>query len=560
MSLKLRRGPNSQRLGIIPAEGELIYTTDTKIVYVGDGVTPGGILVGSTGSQLVTDLSFSTGSSYVGFVQANTTTSRTVQAKLREFVSVDDFGAKGNGTDDDSVAIQNALNTAKYVLLTPGKTYLASGLQAVANGALMCIGGRATIKVASGSSAFGLSIKQSNFVLDGVNFDGGNLGPYNIVSPTFGGRIGVNIGNTFGTNIQLQNISVQNCDIYGFDYAGLYGQEVQIGFVFGHRVTLHNVNCRFNYVNLWFSERFEYINATLCHGYEGYAGIIVQGGNNKLASCSFENNFENCQLTSGENNSHGGFVGCSFNHSAAGGYGLNSVNAEYGMMFTGCFFWYAPIKIENSTGIQIRNSQIVASPITINGGNFNSIDDNYIRDPITPTLIGNTFTTFRRNRVDVTSTSFTPVYGDIYARATTSTYGGGIYPIPVGTTGTYVTMSPSYSVKKWHGADASWMQSGTKLVIGNPARMIQVDAFIKIDIGPSDEHITLEIARYNSLDALVEKFPSSGWFKALTTGTCVSTSRKFLVDAGDKIDILLNTLTLDAGNCTEFDVTITSID
>lgn len=39
MALKLRRGSNAQRLLITPAEGELIYTTDTKLLYVGDGST-----------------------------------------------------------------------------------------------------------------------------------------------------------------------------------------------------------------------------------------------------------------------------------------------------------------------------------------------------------------------------------------------------------------------------------------------------------------------------------------------------------------------------------------
>lgn len=45
MALKLRRGTEAQRV-ITPAQGELIFTTDTKKVYVGDGATVGGILVG----------------------------------------------------------------------------------------------------------------------------------------------------------------------------------------------------------------------------------------------------------------------------------------------------------------------------------------------------------------------------------------------------------------------------------------------------------------------------------------------------------------------------------
>ena len=49
MALKLRRGLDANRTDIVPAEGELIYTTDTKSIYVGDGATPGGNVVTSSG-------------------------------------------------------------------------------------------------------------------------------------------------------------------------------------------------------------------------------------------------------------------------------------------------------------------------------------------------------------------------------------------------------------------------------------------------------------------------------------------------------------------------------
>lgn len=42
MALQIRRGTDAERLTITPAEGELIYTTDTKLLYVGDGSTVGG--------------------------------------------------------------------------------------------------------------------------------------------------------------------------------------------------------------------------------------------------------------------------------------------------------------------------------------------------------------------------------------------------------------------------------------------------------------------------------------------------------------------------------------
>ena len=48
MALRLRRGTDAERLAITPAEGELVYTTDTKKVYIGDGSTLGGNIIDTT--------------------------------------------------------------------------------------------------------------------------------------------------------------------------------------------------------------------------------------------------------------------------------------------------------------------------------------------------------------------------------------------------------------------------------------------------------------------------------------------------------------------------------
>jgi hypothetical protein len=520
--LKLRRGSAAATAVFTGAVGEATFNTDTKKLHIHDAVTPGGFP-----------------SDYV--------------------INVDRLGAKGDGLTNDSAAIQAALNTGKFVELTPGKVYVASGLEAVAGGALVCVGGRATIKVPTGAGLYGIIIRQSNFTLDGVNFEGGNMGPYNVVSPTTGLRVGVSVGNAFGTGVQLQNITVQNCDIYGFNYAGLYGGEVQIGFVFGKRVTLHNINCRDNYVNIWCSPRFEYIQATLCYGYNGFAGVIVQGGNNKFSGCSFENNYQNCQLTTGENDAHGGFTNCSFNHSAAGGYGLYALNIEYGMAFTNCFFWYGNILLQNTKGIQIRNSEIVASTITINGGGVNSIDDNWISTAITPTFIGNVFTTFRRNRTSIANTSFVPVYGDLYARSVASSWGA--LPLAISTNGVATTLKCVYGTIKFNSVDAPTLQQSEQLYV--PATgMYQIDASVRLDIGASNEVIRLGIARRNSSGVIQETFTNSASFSASETNVDVSVSNRMLCQVTDTIDVLITTKT--ATNSTivagGMNIKITSVD
>lgn len=46
MSIRVRRGTDTQRLSVILEEGEIAYTTDTKKFYVGDGITLGGTEIG----------------------------------------------------------------------------------------------------------------------------------------------------------------------------------------------------------------------------------------------------------------------------------------------------------------------------------------------------------------------------------------------------------------------------------------------------------------------------------------------------------------------------------
>ena len=56
MALLLRRGTQAERDAITPAEGELIYTTDTKRLYAGDGATLGGVLVSADAATTLNSL------------------------------------------------------------------------------------------------------------------------------------------------------------------------------------------------------------------------------------------------------------------------------------------------------------------------------------------------------------------------------------------------------------------------------------------------------------------------------------------------------------------------
>jgi hypothetical protein len=79
----------------------------------------------------VASLAAASGSALVGFLQAGTgATARTAQAKLREFTSVKDFGAVGDGVTDDTAAIQAAITAVAAagggVVFVPRGTYVIS--------------------------------------------------------------------------------------------------------------------------------------------------------------------------------------------------------------------------------------------------------------------------------------------------------------------------------------------------------------------------------------------------------------------------------------------------
>ena len=69
----------------------------------------------------------SSGSSLVGYIQGSTgSVATTVQSKLREVVSVKDFGAVGDGVTNDTAAINAAL-TASEVVFFPVGIYMTDG-------------------------------------------------------------------------------------------------------------------------------------------------------------------------------------------------------------------------------------------------------------------------------------------------------------------------------------------------------------------------------------------------------------------------------------------------
>ena len=218
MALKLRRGTNTQRLLITPAEGELIYTTDTKLLYVGDGSTAGGVAVDSGAATTFTGIASNitpdvTNTRNIGAVGNVYATGRftSLFGNLTGNVSGNVTGnvtgnltgnVDGNVTGDlvgsvfadDSSTVIDAIqkkifgslysnvNGNLYVSVDPSNNYLTNGDIVMQDNVITLLNGLDNIQLGTNNSALGVGLRIKSPVLsnkaiettsltDGVNAD-----------------------------------------------------------------------------------------------------------------------------------------------------------------------------------------------------------------------------------------------------------------------------------------------------------------------------------------------------------------------------------------------------
>ena len=127
-----------------------VETSSTVITFT-SGLHVGALVKFTTAQTLSTGV---TDASLVTYTPAGTgAVATTVQTKLRESVSVKDFGAVGNGVADDTASIQVAINNGTAFTFTSGTYKITSDLMfpvgraiTFANGAYLLVSAGVTIK------------------------------------------------------------------------------------------------------------------------------------------------------------------------------------------------------------------------------------------------------------------------------------------------------------------------------------------------------------------------------------------------------------------------------
>jgi hypothetical protein len=246
-------------------------------IYLDDAVTYRRVITYSDGSTDDTDpytapyvssavLATSSGSSLVGFIQAGTgAVARTAQAKMRDFVSVKDFGAVGDGVADDTAAIQAAIDHAGDVggaaIHIPAGTYKVTDTLEInsSNVTLYGDGGSTVVKAYDATGAYNwtqlgiivanirLSYTQTSDRISNINLhslvvDQSNVTTGYFAAPSSRRLWGSAIGARFVDNISVRNVRVIDGITSGISLRGCFNQSVEGCTVYGLRVVRAGVD------------------------------------------------------------------------------------------------------------------------------------------------------------------------------------------------------------------------------------------------------------------------------------------------------------------------------
>jgi hypothetical protein len=194
--------------------------------------------------SFIAQLLSSIGSSLVGFIQAGVgAVLRTVQDKLRESVSVKDFGAKGDGITNDTAAINAALAASNQVYFPPG-TYMTTGGHNIQGKTLIGFNRDASIIKAIGTNT-GVTLftgAQTNPTTPGTWGSGGafrleRLGIYG----NWNGTSGLTVVGSYNTGVLIANYNatLNTALVKGVSTVYTFIKDCQFAYAYEHAIMFY---------------------------------------------------------------------------------------------------------------------------------------------------------------------------------------------------------------------------------------------------------------------------------------------------------------------------------
>lgn len=191
----------------------VVAKSDDVVLRTWDNI--GGSVVAS---DLGASLAAPSGSSLVGFLQSGTgAVAKTVQTKLRESVSVLDFGTNAiPGTTNMTTAIQAAISSGAKCVYIPSGTYLITSAITISSDIQLIGYGMPIIKNSTAGSHVFSAASISTVHIEGIAFEG--LASSNLPSTSVGGQASTSTGLVSCVN--CTEVTILNCEFSKF-YNGI---------------------------------------------------------------------------------------------------------------------------------------------------------------------------------------------------------------------------------------------------------------------------------------------------------------------------------------------------